>query len=257
MTASVKPKIAFFDFSGCEGCQLTVIDALQTHAELLNAVEIVQFREAMSERSDDYEIAFVEGSYTRAGDAARLKAIRAQARIVVALGACAHLGGVNGLRNWQSTEEARRYVYGPGGKLFDSDKALPIEAVIQVDCAIPGCPIDRREFVSAVKALLQGRLPRLSDQPVCAECKLNENECLFRLGIPCLGAVTTAGCGAICPAYGVGCEGCRGLIPNPNLEWLRAAAMELGISEHRFEAASRLFLSHALMESEVDSHGKR
>ncbi len=251
MTVSAKPRVAFFDFSGCEGCQLTVIDALQTHADLLSTIEIVQFREAMSERGENYEIAFVEGSCTRAGDEARLKAIRAQARIVVALGACAHLGGVNALRNWQSVDEVRRYVYGPGGKLHESHEALPIEAVIQVDAVIPGCPIDRQEFVSALKALLLGRLPRLSDQPVCTECKLSENECLFRLGIPCLGAITTAGCGAICPAYGVGCEGCRGLVPDPNLEWLRAAATEHGISEPALDAATRLFLSHRLMKSEV------
>jgi coenzyme F420-reducing hydrogenase gamma subunit len=255
MTASIKPKIAFFDFTGCEGCQLTVIDALQTHPDLLGAVEIVQFREAMSEKGEDYQIAFVEGSCARTADEERLRAIRAQAQIVVALGACAHLGGVNALRNRQSLDEVRQYVYGPGGRNYDVHKALPISAVIEVDCAIPGCPIDRREFLSAVKALLLGRLPRLPDYPVCAECKLVENACLFVRGIPCLGSVTRAGCGAICPGYGVGCEGCRGLVPDPNLEWLRAAAREHGVSDEGLDAASRLFLSHELVESELEKVG--
>jgi len=255
-SVSPKPKVAFFDFTGCEGCQLTVIDALQTHPDLLAAVEIVQFREAMSERGENYQIAFIEGSCSRASDEARLKAIRAQAQIVVALGACAHLGGVNALRNWQSSEEVRRYVYGQGGKHYDSHRALPIEAVIPVECVIPGCPIDRHEFIEAVKALLQGRLPSLPDYPVCVECKLHENGCLFLGGIACLGSVTRAGCGAICPSFGAGCEGCRGLVSDPNLEWLRAAAVRHELKEDSLDAASRLFLSHKLVESEVNRHGK-
>jgi sulfhydrogenase subunit delta len=256
MTAATKPKVAFFDFTGCEGCQLTVIDALQTHADLLKAVEIVQFREAMSERGEDYQIAFVEGSCSRTGDEARLKAIREQAQIVVALGACAHLGGVNALRNWQSSEDVRRYVYGQGGKFHDSHQALPIEAIIQVDCVIPGCPIDRKEFIKAVKALLQGRLPQLPDYPVCAECKLNENECLLMRGLACLGSVTRAGCGAICPSFGVGCEACRGFVSDPNFGWLKATAVEHGLGDDSLEAASRLFLSHELMKSEGERYGQ-
>ena len=73
MAQNGKPKIAFFDFACCEGCQLTVVDSLQTHLELLNGVEIVQFREAMTEKGEDYQIAFIEGSCTRKEDEQRLK----------------------------------------------------------------------------------------------------------------------------------------------------------------------------------------
>ena len=121
--SSTKPKIAFFDFAGCEGCQLTVLDSLQTHTELLNAVEIVQFREAMSERNDDYQIALIEGSYTRPSDEVRLQAIRDQAQIVVALGACAHLGGVNAVRNVHRLEEIKSYVYGEKAEVYESASA--------------------------------------------------------------------------------------------------------------------------------------
>lgn len=257
MTPSPKVRVAFFDFTGCEGCQLTVLDALQDHADLLEAVEIVEFREAMSGREDNYQIAFVEGSCSQAADEERLKAIRAKAQIVVALGACAHLGGVNALRNRQPSEEVRRYVYGQIGRLVDGHQARPIAEIIPVDCVIPGCPIDRLEFVRAVKRLLQGRLPGLPDHPVCVECKYRENDCLFQRGIPCLGAVTRAGCGAICPSFGAACEGCRGLVPEPNLGWLRAACLAHGISEDRLEAASRLFLSHQLTVYEADRYGRR
>ncbi len=77
---AVRPKVAFFEFTSCEGCQLTVVDSLQTHPELLEAVEIVRFREAMSEKGDDYLLAFIEGSCTRPSDEAQLKAIREQSR---------------------------------------------------------------------------------------------------------------------------------------------------------------------------------
>lgn len=246
-----RPRIAFFDFSGCEGCQLTVLDALQTHPELLQAVEIVQFREAMSETSDDYLIAFVEGSITRRQDEGRLKQIRERAHIVVALGACAHIGGVNAVRNRMRPWEARRIVYGRNGNQLETGAARPIEAVIPVDAFIPGCPIDRQEFLAAVKALLQGWLPTIPEHPLCVECKLNENPCVYHQGGVCVGPITRAGCGAICPAYGLGCEGCRGLVPQPNLESLQDLLAEHGLDPGRAQASLDLFLSHALADREA------
>jgi len=149
-----KPKIAFFDFTGCEGCQLTVIDSLQNHLDLLDAVEIVQFREALSEKGEDYKIAFVEGSCTRPSDEERLHRIREQAQIVVALGACAHLGGINAVRNLLPLEQTRRYVYGENAKVYESGIARPISDVIPIEAFIPGCPIDREEFIAKVKEQL-------------------------------------------------------------------------------------------------------
>jgi sulfhydrogenase subunit delta len=254
MSASTKPKVAFFDFAGCEGCQLTVIDALQIHPEILDVVEIVQFREAMDDRGDDYQIAFVEGSYTQESDVTRLQMIRAQADLVIALGACAHLGGVNALRNQKPFDAVRRYVYGEAGKRFSKGKALPIEAVIHVDGVIPGCPIDGQEFVRAVRALILGHMYTIPDTPVCYECKLQENACLMNQGVICLGAITRSGCRAICPAYGVGCLGCRGLTSEPNIDWLGAAMAERGIAPDMFQAALDTFLSHQFSKSEVDRH---
>jgi coenzyme F420-reducing hydrogenase gamma subunit len=203
----------------------------------------------MSVRDDNYQIAFVEGSYTRSVDKNRLKAIREQAKLVVALGSCAYIGGVNSLRNLQSLENARRYVYGSMWKVFEADPAHPVSAVIQIDAYIPGCPIDRDEFIRAVKALLQGRLPAIPDYPVCVECKLNEIGCVVLQGKSCLGAVTRAGCGAICPAFRVGCEGCRGLISNPNLTWLESAHVERGLDKDELRAKLKLFTSYQMMES--------
>ncbi len=243
---SARPKVAFFEFTSCEGCQLTVLDALQDHPELLDAIEIVQFREAMSERGQDYQIAFIEGSCSRPSDEAKLKEIRAQASIVIALGACAHLGGINAIRNRAPLAEVRAYVYGDKAEWFETYPARAISAVIPVDAVLPGCPIDRRELVRAVTHLLQGRLPYIPDQPLCIECKLKENVCVYQRGKVCLGPITLAGCDAICPTYGDGCEGCRGLIAHPNLESLRLVMAEHGVPEAEIEAKMTMFLTNQM-----------
>ncbi|MCL4487796.1 MAG: NADH:ubiquinone oxidoreductase [Chloroflexi bacterium] len=237
----MRPKVAFFDFTSCEGCQLTVVDSLQTHLDLLDAVEIVRFREAISDRGEDYAIAFVEGSITRPSDAERLKGIRAQAAVLVALGACAHLGGINAIKNLSPFEQARRYVYGDHGEWYPTYETRPLSAVVKVDAFIPGCPIDREEFVQVVQALLLGKKPSIPDYPMCVTCKMKENVCLFDKGGVCLGPLTRAGCGAICPSYGVGCEGCRGVISNPNRDAMEDVLAEHGLTPDALFARMTLF----------------
>ena len=248
MTPAAKPKIALFDFTSCEGCQLTIVDSLQTHPELLDVVEIVQFREAMTEKGQDYQIAFVEGSCTRESDEERLRQIRQQASVVVALGACAHLGGVNTLKALHPLEEVRQIVYGDKAHWYETYDARPIDAVIPVDFAIPGCPIDRDEFIAVVKALLLGKKPPIPDYPVCVECKLLENTCLFTLGKVCLGPVTRAGCKAICPSYGQSCEACRGYITNPNDTSMRALLAQHGLTPEEITTMYTLFTTYQVRQ---------
>lgn len=248
MSNNGKPKIAFFDFTSCEGCQLTVVDSLQDHPELLNVVEIVQFREAMTEKGEDYQIAFVEGSCTRASDEPRLKKIRQQAAIVVALGACAHLGGVNALKALHPLDEVRKYVYGDKADWYETYDARPISAVIDVDYAIPGCPIDRNEFIAVVKALLLGKKPPIPDYPLCVECKLKGNVCLYTKGKVCLGPVTRSGCGAICPSFGASCEACRGFITNPNDNSMREVLTEAGLTVEDITSIYTMFTTYQVRE---------
>jgi coenzyme F420-reducing hydrogenase gamma subunit len=224
------------------------VDSLQDHPELLNAVEIVQFREAMSEKGEDYLVAFIEGSCTRASDEARLKKIRQQAAVVVALGACAHLGGVNTLKYLHPLDEVRQYVYGDKAGWYDTYDARPIEAVIPVDYFIPGCPIDRDEFLATVKALLLGKKPPIPDYPVCVECKLKENTCLFTLGKVCMGPVTRAGCKAICPSYGQSCEACRGFIPDPNDSSMREVLAKHGLTPDEITTMYTMFTTYQVRE---------
>jgi len=249
MSQNGKPKVAFFDFTCCEGCQLTVVDSLQDHPDLLAAVEIVQFREAMSEKGEDYLVAFIEGSCTRESDEARLKKIREQASIVVALGSCAHLGGVNSLKYLHPLDEVRRYVYGDQADWYDTYDVRPIEAVILVDFVIPGCPIDRQEFISAVKSLLVGKKPFIPDYPLCVECKLKENTCLFTRGKVCMGPVTRAGCDAICPTYGQSCEACRGFISNPNETAMRDVLTKHGLTVEGLTSMYTMFTTYQVRET--------
>ena len=243
-TNNGKPKVAFFDFACCEGCQLTVVDSLQTHLDLLDAVEIVQFREAMTEKGEDYQIAFIEGSCTRQSDEARLKKIRAQADLVVALGACAHLGGVNALKNLHPLEDVRQWVYGDKADWYETYEARPIDAVIKVDAVIPGCPIDREEFVRVVKAVLLGKKPPVPDYPVCVECKKAGNVCVFEEGGTCLGPVTRAGCNAICITTGRHCWGCRGLVNDPNIDSEKEILQKYGLTVQDILGQYRLFNGH-------------
>src|SRR5512143_4131166 len=92
-----RPRIAVFDFTGCEGCELQLFNGGTTATDFLRAIEVVSFRPATSARGQDYDIAFIEGAVSRADEVERLRAIRDRARLVVALGSCAVFGGVNRL----------------------------------------------------------------------------------------------------------------------------------------------------------------
>lgn len=238
---SMRPKVAFFDFASCEGCQLQIANLEDELLDVLSLIEPVNFREVMTERSDDYAVAFIEGACTRPHDEERLKEIRSHAAILVAYGACAHLGGVNCMKNFFDQDQVRAYVYGDKAAWFDTYPARPISAVVKVDAVIPGCPVDKKEVVATVKALLMGKALRLSDNPVCVECKLAENVCVFEKGLTCLGPVTRAGCGAVCPSFGNKCLGCRGLVDNPNLNAHKGLLQERGLTVEQLLNSFRMF----------------
>lgn len=226
----IKPKIAFFDFAGCEGDQLQVINLEEDLLKVIGLFDIVSFREAMKGDSDEYDIAFVEGSITRRSDEARLKDIRKNAKILVAFGSCATLGGINLLKNFQEQENVRKFVYGDKAHQYDTYPARPLSAVVPVDTNIHGCPIDRNEFVMVAKALLLGKKPEIPNYPVCVECKIAENRCVFEMGMTCIGPVTRAGCSACCVTEGSFCWGCRGLVDNPNADSEREVLSKFGLS---------------------------
>jgi len=209
-----KVRIAFFDFACCEGCQLQVTYLNEAFLGVLDHCEIVNFREAISERSDDYDIAFIEGSITRKEDEERIKKIRDNVSILIAYGSCATLGGVNGLRKKYTGEEAKKIVY--EGREFPLEAGEPraVDQVVKVDAYIHGCPVNNDEVVEALKGLLLGKGYTPPKHAVCVECKLKENVCMYEKGQVCMGPVTRAGCDAWCVSWGNTCYGCRGLLDN-------------------------------------------
>jgi len=226
----MKTRIGFFDFTGCEGCQLTVMNLENDLLQVLQLVEVVEFRELMSEEVSQIDIAFIEGSITRQQDHARLKTIRDRTKTLVALGACADNGGVNLLASHQDVAVLRQQVYASDAVHLLTEKPLPLHEVVKVDYRIPGCPIDGREFLAVLQALLLDREPDLPNFAVCVECKLAEYPCSFDYGEICLGPVTRAGCQAICIAGGDRCRGCRGLVDNPRTSPYHRVLEEHGLS---------------------------
>jgi sulfhydrogenase subunit delta len=220
----MKPKIAIFSLTGCEGCSLAILELEDQLLDILQAVEIVNFREGMTERSWDIDIGFVDGAVSTPEDEQEVKHFRECCKVLVPIGSCACLGGINTLKNHQPMAEYRNYVYGDRAEWFLTIDAQPVSNFVKVDYELPGCPMVREEFLLFVKTILAGRTFHLPNHSVCVECKKKGNLCLYEKGIICLGPVTRAGCGAICPSFGSKCEGCRGLVGD---EALAAAGVNL------------------------------
>ena len=224
-----RPKVGFFELSSCEGCQLQLVNNESTLVDFLSLVEVVNFREAMTEKSDEFEIAFVEGSITRSDEAEKLIKIRKIAKVLVAFGSCACFGGVNQLKNRFSREWVSNQVY--GGHPIETGPARPLEDVVKVDIRIFGCPVKKEEVEKIVINIALGKAVVHPKYPVCMECKANENICLFDLGEPCLGPVTRAGCDSWCPNNRAGCWGCRGPADDANVIQLAEIMKRHGFSE--------------------------
>lgn len=218
-----KPRVAIFDFACCEGCQLQIVNLEEELLDLLTIVTPVEWREAMSEQSEDYDIAIVEGSITRPEDEERVKKIRARAKILIALGACATMGGVNKLKNQFDMNEVRKIVYGKDGQMphLGTAPTKAVGDVVKVDYMVHGCPINNKEFTYIVRCLVMGKKPVVPNYPVCVECKMRGNICRYEYNEVCLGVITRAGCGAPCPSAGFWCFGCRGLVDDPNVQAAR------------------------------------
>ncbi len=214
------PTLAVWKFSSCDGCQLTLLHCEDELLQVAGRVRIAEFLEATSASVEGpYDVSLVEGSVTTPHEADRIREIRAQSRVLVAIGACATAGGIQALRNFADVAEFTRLVYATPDYISTLATSTPISAHVKVDLELRGCPIDRDQLLEAISALLAHRRPRLRAHSVCIECKRRGTPCLLvGGGVPCLGPVTAAGCGALCPSYGRGCFGCFGPQETPNPE---------------------------------------
>jgi coenzyme F420-reducing hydrogenase gamma subunit len=246
-----RPKLAVWKFASCDGCQLTLLNCEDELIPLAGAVEIAYFPEATRAVVEGpYDVSLVEGSITTPDELERIQQVREVSRRVITIGACATSGGVQALRNFADVAEFRSIVYAHPEYISTLARSTPIAAHVKVDFELRGCPINKVQLLEVLAAELQGRKPRIPSHSVCVECKRRGNICVtVAHGTPCLGPVTQAGCGALCPSFDRGCYGCFGPQDTPNTASTAAILRTHGMSEpevmrvfRTFNAASEAFL---------------
>ena len=252
-----KPKLAVWKFASCDGCQLSLLDCEDELLPLAGAVEIAYFLEATSGTVDGpYDLSLVEGSITTAHDAERIQQVRSLSKALVTIGACATAGGIQALRNFADVDDFTRAVYASPEYISTLRTSTPISAHVRVDFELRGCPIDKRQLLEVVSAFLRGRRPGIPATSVCTECKRRGTVCVMVAhGTPCLGPVTHAGCGALCPAFNRGCYGCFGPMETPNTRSLTRQLRILGMDDRGVERVFHTFNTEAPGFKEVQIVG--
>lgn len=217
-----KPRLAVFKFASCDGCQLQLLSCEDELLALAEAIDIVHFIEASSSiGAGPYDIALVEGSITTAHDRQRIQHVREQTKTLITIGACATAGGIQALKNWGDRDDFLRSVYAHPSFIETLSTSTAIADHVHVDFELRGCPINRFQLLEVLQALLAGRKPRTPAHSVCLDCKRRGTVCIaVAQDTVCLGPITQAGCGAICPAFNRGCYGCFGPVLQANCDHL-------------------------------------
>ncbi len=258
MSSNSKPKLAVWKFASCDGCQLSLLDCEDELLAVADAVDIANFPEASSAVAEGpYDVSLVEGSITTPHDAERIQQIRKDSGLLVTIGACATAGGIQALRNFQNIDDFLSIVYARPDYISTLDKSTPISEHVYVDFELRGCPINKMQLLEVLNATLHDRKPNIKSHSVCVECKLRGTPCLMvSRGIPCLGPVTHAGCGALCPAYRRGCYGCFGPQETPNTPALSQRFQDsLGVTQPDLVRAYRNFNAYAgAFRKEAEKH---
>lgn len=245
-----KPKVGIYGFSGCAGCQLEILNLEDILLDIAGAIDIVNFRMAKSNNDDvtPLDVAVIEGSIITKEQEDEIKKIREKSRILIAIGDCACFGGIQRLTQFGNLDDAKRLVYGDVQMkhgIFHPLHSRAIDEIVKVDLKLPCCPVVKEEFVEAVKCLLVGKKMDIKPHPVCEECRKKGIVCFFEKGGLCLGTVTVAGCGALCPDNGHPCEGCRGPVEDANINEEINRMKEKGFSVEDIKRKFRKFTSGA------------
>jgi coenzyme F420-reducing hydrogenase gamma subunit len=242
-----KPKLAVWKFASCDGCQLSLLDCEDELLAVADEVEIANFPEASrAVVKGPYDLSLVEGSITTPHDAERIHQVRRSSKILITIGACATAGGIQALRNFRDVKELTSIVYATPSYIETLNKSTPIADHVFVDFELRGCPINKLQLVEVISAFLNGRKPNTPPVSVCIECKRRGAVCVMVAhGTPCLGPVTQAGCGAICPSYHRGCYGCFGPKETPNTKSLAGWWNQMGVADQDIVRAFRGFNAYA------------
>lgn len=211
-TARPRLRVGVVKFASCDGCQLSLLNLEDELLGVAERFDIVEFPEATSVRSaGPYDVLLVEGSVSAPEQAAEIVELRRVAKTLVTIGACANTGGIQALRNWSDHEVFRNAVYAHPEYVDSLATATPVSDHVKVDFSLSGCPINPLQLRELLAATAVGRRPQIPEESVCLECKRRGAVCVMvASGIACLGPVTQAGCGALCPAFARGCYGCFG-----------------------------------------------
>jgi sulfhydrogenase subunit delta len=254
-----KPRIAVFKFASCDGCQLSLLDAEDQLLDVVGAVDLAYFPEASRNfGKGPYDIGLVEGSITTHHDAEHVQQIRRQCRMLVTIGACATSGGIQALRNWKDVSEFVRYVYASPDYIRTLKMSTPVAEHVPVDFELRGCPINKLQLIELLSATLAGRKPNIPTYSVCLECKRRANVCVaVAQGEACVGPVTQAGCGAICPAFGRGCYGCYGPMESPNAASLAEQFEAMGKDNPEIVRTFRMFNAWSWQFRQVSEERER
>ncbi|GCE09866.1 oxidoreductase [Dictyobacter aurantiacus] len=247
MSQGQKPKLAVWKFASCDGCQLSLLDCEDELLALTATLEIANFQEASrAVVSGPYDLSLVEGSITTPEDAERIQHVRQVSRYLVTIGACATAGGIQALRNFQDVREFTDLVYASPAYIKTLSTSTPISAHVSVDFELHGCPINKHQLLEIINAFLRHRRPNIPAHSVCLECKQAGNVCVMVAhGTPCLGPVTHAGCGAICPSFNRGCYGCYGPKETPNLISLSRQFRRVGMTNAEIRRQLQTFNAYA------------
>lgn len=238
----MKPRIAVWKFASCDGCQLSLLDCEDELLAVADAVDIADFREASSRiLPGPYDLSLVEGSITTPHDRERIQQIRAQSRALVVIGACATAGGIQALRNFADVKEYLPLVYASPEYIETLATSTPIADHVAVDFELRGCPINKHQLLEVISAFLEERKPNVARHSVCMECKMRGNVCVLVTGTPCLGPITHAGCGALCPSYLRGCYGCYGPSEAAQPEALSSVLTGMGMPRRDVVRALRTY----------------
>ncbi len=259
MNIKQKPKLAVWKFASCDGCQLSLLDCEDELLALVGEIEIANFAEASrAVVRGPYDLSIVEGSITTPHDEERIHRVRRLSKYLVTIGACATSGGIQALRNFKDIHEFTSIVYASPSYIETLNKSTPISDHVFVDFELRGCPINKHQLLEVISAFLHGRKPNTPSHSVCIECKLRGTACVMVAnGTPCLGPVTHAGCGAICPSYSRGCYGCFGPKETPNTAALSARWSELGANQNEIMRTFRGFNAYAeAFRKESEAHDK-
>ncbi len=243
----MRPKLAVWKFASCDGCQLTLLDCEDELLAIAGAIDIAYFPEATRAAvAGPYQLSLVEGSVTTAEDLERIEEIRASSETLVTIGACATAGGIQALRNWAYVGDFTAIVYAEPSYIDTLDTSTPVGDHVTVDFELRGCPISKAQLIETIDAFLNGRAPFIPGYSVCVECKQRGTPCVMvAAGIPCMGPVTQAGCGAICPAFDRGCYGCFGPAESANIDSLAQWWGALGVGDDDLVRALRSFNAYA------------